>query len=306
MKKFIKQIIKYLGLITVLYLTIVIIWGTFFQNTADIINIHYKTANYGHQFSRMKEAKFTKDVDILFLGSSHTYRGFDTRIFEENGYKTFNLGSSSQSHIQTELLLKRYLKNLNPKLVIYEVYPGLFSSDGIESSINLIGNDVNDFETIKTALKLNHIKVLNTLIYGLFADLINKNKGLEEAAKKDLDTYIQGGYVERELRFFKNIDHPPAKWAIKKEQWRAFNRVLKLLQKNKINYKLVQAPITKSFYNAYTNNAFFDSLMQSKGAYLNFNKTSVLDDSIHFFDEHHLNQWGVGGFNRELIKVLEE
>ena len=80
--------------------------------------------------------------------------------------------------------LRRYLDNLNPKLVIYEVYPGLFSSDGIKSSLNLIGKDVNDWETVKTSFALNHIKVYNTLIYGFFCDLTGKNKGVEEKTQE--------------------------------------------------------------------------------------------------------------------------
>jgi hypothetical protein len=38
-------------------------------------------------YSRLSEIKNYKDIDILFLGSSHTYRGFDTRIFLDSGYK---------------------------------------------------------------------------------------------------------------------------------------------------------------------------------------------------------------------------
>ena len=79
-----------------------------------------------------------KNVDVLFLGSSHAYRGFDPRIFRKRGYSSFNLGSSAQTPSQTKVWLKRYLKHLNPKIVIYEVYPGTFSSDGIEASLDLV------------------------------------------------------------------------------------------------------------------------------------------------------------------------
>ena len=82
-------------------------------------------------FTRLKEVKTVKNVDILFLGSSHTYRGFDTSIFHDCGYSAFNLGSSSQTPIQTLTLANRYLKQLNPKLVVLEVYPGNFTGDGV-------------------------------------------------------------------------------------------------------------------------------------------------------------------------------
>lgn len=37
------------------------------------------------------------NCDILFLGSSHCYRGFDPRVFKNIGYNIFNLGTSSQT-----------------------------------------------------------------------------------------------------------------------------------------------------------------------------------------------------------------
>ena len=92
--------------------------------------------SYGHMYSRISEIKNQEDVDILFLGSSHAYRGFDTRIFLENGYKSFNLGSSAQTPTQTKVLVERYLGSLNPELVIYEVYPKTFTMDGVESSLD--------------------------------------------------------------------------------------------------------------------------------------------------------------------------
>lgn len=306
MLKFLKNTLQFLLSATVIYVALVILWGNIFEKQAYKKNLSYKTANYGHQFSRMQEIKAAHDIDLLFLGSSHTYRGFDTRIFRNAGFNAYNMGSSSQSHIQTELLLKRYLDSLNPKMVIYEVYPGLFTVDGIESSLNLMGNDSNDFETIKTAFKLPHFKIFNTLIYGLYADFTNKNADLtEDIRKNDKDTYVAGGYVQRDLKFYKNTTHPSATWELKKEQLQAFENCVAMLKKRNIPFQLVQAPVTKAYYQSYTNNAEFDSLMATYGEYTNFNKISVLNDSLHFFDEHHLNQHGVEVFNEDVLNELD-
>ena len=109
-------------------------------------NLIYKSGGAGHSLNRFDEVKNKENVDILFLGSSHTYRGFDNRIFNNasaNGFTSFNLGSSAQTPIQTEVLLNRYLNQLNPKIAIYEVYPITFTLDGIESAMDLISNDQN-------------------------------------------------------------------------------------------------------------------------------------------------------------------
>jgi hypothetical protein len=124
-------------------------------------------------YTRISDLKKYKNVDILFLGSSRAYRVFDTRIYAKQGYYSFNLGSSSQTPIQTKLLMKRYLKQLNPKLIVYAVDPNAFS-DGVESAMDIIANDKNDRESLKMLAKINHLKVFNTLIYGYYKDYIHK------------------------------------------------------------------------------------------------------------------------------------
>ena len=101
-------------------------------------NVRNCVGCYGHLFTRVKEAKETKNPDILFLGSSHAYRGLDPRIFAEEGITSFNLGSSSQTPINTQVLLHQYLDQIQPKMVIYEVYAGTLTSDGVESSLDLL------------------------------------------------------------------------------------------------------------------------------------------------------------------------
>ncbi|HRZ49534.1 MAG TPA: hypothetical protein P5338_09100 [Bacteroidales bacterium] len=131
-------------------------------------NLSYLRGAYGHTFTRMQEAGATHDAGILFLGSSHTYRGFDTRIFAKHGFKTFNLGSSSQTPIHTRALLYRYLDGLNPDVVIWEVYPETFMLDGVEASLDLISNDHNDRYSAGFLLQNSNIKVLNTLLFSIY------------------------------------------------------------------------------------------------------------------------------------------
>ena len=44
--------------------------------------------------------------------------------------------------------------------------------------------------------------------------------------------------------------------------------------------------------------------MQDYSRYYNFNNLISLDDSLHFYDPHHLNQLGVETFNTNLIDLL--
>ncbi len=269
-------------------------------------NLKYRIGGPGHTYSRLLEAKKTRNVDVLFLGSSHTYRGFDTRMYEHVGIKSFNLGTSAQTPIQTEILLHRYLDSLHPKLVIYEVYPATFMLDGVESSLDLIANDRNDFGSFKMALKLNNVKTYNSLIYGIVRDALNLNTSHVESAKKGDDLYVSGGFVERKVQHFKPISNGKEEIDINANQLTAFTQVMHLLKEKNIKTILVNAPIAPIKYHEYANTQYFDSLMQTYADYYNFNNILHLNDSLHFYDSHHLNQIGVKIFNEQLIEIIKE
>jgi hypothetical protein len=287
----------------VTYVLFLIFWGEFVPKEYQK-NLNYNVGSSGHIYSRLKEVKYTKGVDILFLGSSHTYRGFDTRIFQEKGYTTFNLGSSSQTPLQTRLLLNRYLDQLDPKIVIYEVYPLTLTMDGVESSLDLMANDKNDFGSIHLALQQKHIKVYNTMLYSFYRDFFHRNDGCREYVTKLDDHYVKGGYVEKDLKFYKNVQYTKQEWELNSKQFEIFNQIVKELKKRKIKVFLVQAPISSSLYNSYTNNKNYDRKMKHYGDYYNFNKLMMLNDSLHFYDANHLNQLGVELFNKKLIETV--
>jgi hypothetical protein len=255
--------------------------------------------------SRIKDIPNYRDVDILFLGSSHTYRGFDPRYFAQNNLRVFNLGSSAQTPIQTSVLLHRYLEELKPKLIIYEVYPGTFTSDGVESALDILANDENDLHSVQMALKTNNIKVYNTLIYAFISDLFSLDRDFMEDRIKDSDTYIDGGYVEKELAYYESGEIiEPRSWNLRQYQLAAFEDILLRLKEQEIPVILIQAPITANRYQAYLNNAEIDQYFSKLGNYYNFNRLMRLSDQEHFYDNHHLNQNGVELFNEEVLRIL--
>ena len=303
MKKFITSLLVFIPFALVIYISFVCIWGSNLP-TRHRPNLIYQLGHWGHIFTRMQEVKTFNDIDILFLGSSHTYRGFDVRKFDSLGLKTFNLGTGAQTPIQTKALLKRYIKQLNPKMIIYEVSPILFSYEPVESSLDLIANDVNDIFTLEMVLDINHIKTYNTAIYSTYRDIMNLNKDFKENASRAYDLYIPGGYVERRMKRYKYINHDKKVLVPMSIQVHAFHDNIKIIDKLGVELILVQTPITSSLYKAHTLNEEFDKQMEDLGVYYNFNEIIQLDDSIHFYDAHHLNQDGVDIFNTALIDEL--
>ena len=302
---FLKRIILFLCFLSLIYSGFVFLWGLLFPQDLTM-NLRYRLGSYGHLNRRIREVATFGDVDVLFLGSSHSYRGFDPRIFSKHGIKSFNLGSSSQTPIQTEILLKRYLNSLNPKLVVYEVYPRSLSVDGVESALDLIANDSIDHLTVKMALELNHVKVYNTLILGVIRDLLKLDNVYVEPVRKGRDTYITGGFVEKRIAFFKNKrTYSKKKWKLVKYQKEAFERILEKCKELQIRAILVQAPITKKFYDSYSNNSEIDAYYKSLAEYYNFNQILNLPSTRYFYDYHHLNQDGIEIFNKSLLEILQ-
>jgi len=304
MKLFLKDIGLFTIFLTVFYSLSLLVWGRLPMLVQP--NLYYQLGALGHMNTRLKEIKNFTDIDILFLGSSHAYRGFDPRVFKSAGLSTFNLGSSSQTPIQTRLLLKRYLIQLAPKLIIYETTPGAFPADGVESALDIIANDKNDIYSLLMTLKLNHIRIYNNFVYGVMRDLFGLNDSYKEPLNKNSDTYITGGYVEKEMRHYKVKSHKNRTWSFNDNQLSEFEAIVTMIRDANIDLILVQAPVTPSLYSSFQDNISFDSTMSGYSTYYNFNEILQLDDSFHFFDSNHLNQNGVDVFNNKLIDVLQE
>lgn len=307
MKKFLIHIILFACFALVGYAVLVVIWGEVMPKGFKK-NINYRVGSYGHMNTRVREAKQFENVDILFLGASDAYRSFDTRIFEAQGYKSFNLGSSSQSPLQTEVLLKKYLPTLNPKKVIYAVSPFVLCSDGVESALDLEANEDIDWNTFKMVMNVNQIKPYNTFIYATYRQLRHKDDNFIEPLETDEDKYVKGGFVEKKNYTFNSklkVATTKNDLEFNVRQKCAFENILLMLQSSGAEILLVKTPV--AHYQEYSQ-PLWDSIQTyyaSKAPYYNFNQPNMgFVDTLHFNDQYHLNQRGVEKFNAMLIDSL--
>lgn len=305
MKRFLIHIVLFIGVSTIVYSGLLITWGELMPKKLRP-NLKYKIGGFGFTYTRLQEVKNTKNIDILFLGSSHTYRTFDNRVFSKHGYSSFNLGSMAQSPLQTEVLVKRYLNQLNPKLIIYESYPGNLSRDGIESGIDIITNDYIDGDIIKMGFHQNDLLIYNALIYGIYKDLKGDKKSYKEPLIQEDESYVSGGFVEKELSYYKKQNHPDKNWKENPKQLKAFKRIIDYIKEQKYPVVFIHAPTTKIFYKARKNNLYYDSLISSYGKYFNLNELLNVDDSLHFFDYHHLNVKGAEIASEYVIGLIKD
>lgn len=306
MKKFLTRLVLFALFMAIFYVFAIGITGT--VQPAGIPNLPYFKGSYGHLFTRSHEAVQFSGVDILVMGSSRAYRGFDPRIFDQHGLQIFNFGSSAQSPIQSYYLARQYLDTLDPELVVIEVFPEGFASDGVESALDFLANKPIDGNSVKMAFEINHVKVYNVLVLALVREWLGMDHGFKEALKRDYDTYISGGFVEKSSEFPPRLSTAPNPREIqfKDFQKEAFANLLELLRKKQIDYILVEAPTTRARYDATTNHPEIESFLHEHGPYVNFNERLSLVDSLHFYDHSHLNQHGVEIFNGAFIEWLKE
>ncbi|MFZ1333373.1 MAG: hypothetical protein WAR83_14355, partial [Flavobacteriales bacterium] len=96
--RYIKRLLFFMCLTLVLYPVFMVVWSLALP-IKQLENVRYPMGGGGHMHTRIAELKDHPPVDIVFLGSSHTYRSFDPRSWASAGYSSFNLGSSAQSPI---------------------------------------------------------------------------------------------------------------------------------------------------------------------------------------------------------------
>lgn len=273
-------------------------------------NLKFKRGANGHMFTRLREADTTKNIDVLIMGSSHAYRGFDTRIFKDHDLRAFNFGSSSQSPLQTRYLLNKYVDKLKPKVVVWEVFPNSFTSDGVESFIDLVSNEKNPFALWRMAITINRIETYNAYIIACVQALCGIDRDFKEKRVSGKDTYIAGGYVQRVMEVNQvKVKKRRTEKVFVKEQVQAFEETIAALKHENIEVYVVQAPYTKAFAENIANTAaiddYFNSLVANNKVdyYKNFNSPELmLDDSLHYYDAHHLNQVGIEKFNEFFLK----
>ena len=303
MKRFLRNIISFILFVIVFYCVGICIFGelvpSFFRP-----NLKSSRNSSSYTFTRLNEVKNVSDIDILFVGSSHAYRGFDTRIFGSNGMIAFNLGTSAQTPLQTKFLLERYLDEVAPKNVIFQVSPFIFSIDGVESTVDILSNDFVDNNSLALTLKMKDINVLNAVIYSTYEDIFHKKSNYKERLKIKSHSYISGGYVENNTLNFNSNQSIITDFSFKEGQLSAFDDMIKMVKNKGINYYLIYTPITKPLYTSISKSTDFEVLMNKYGNYYNYNEILSLD-STFFYDRHHLNKKGVKVFNEKVILDLK-
>ena len=263
---------------------------------------------YGYTLTRFREIEQHHDVDLLFVGSSRCYYSFSPQVFERLGVSTFNMGSPSQTPLNSYYLLKKYYDHLAPKLVVFEINPHVLQKDGVESFLDLMINQPVSPEIVEMGLATRDPYALNTLGVRLL-NALHEDFDTVRMQPRPMDEYLPGGAVSAKNFNEQTFDETPFAVDIPDNQLTYLKKIVDLVQSRGGRILLVVAPVPQEWTGVITNYAETMAPLRTLAKTSNvrlydFSEAMTLDSKIFFKDFHHLNANGAKIFSYDVVDSL--
>lgn len=303
MRRFLLSGLTFLGIGIVLYvLTFLVLCRTQVGSTPSILRSNnYYAFLSGTDQERFEGFDTTRRYDVVVLGSSHAYRGYDPALFAARGWDLHVLGSSAQTAMHGHYLLRDLLPSGRTGLLIIDLYaPTTWMQDGLESTSLLTRNLPWDRTARSISWAQQDLRAWNMWMLRL----IGTNERPLPA-----DTTCRSGYCPQPDSLHRAVQPvPPRAFTPLPHQLEHFRRMLALADERGIPTVLVTHYLHGSSDRA-LHEAFHRQVMEELRAYPHIRYIDLAyghaaDDRHHFHDQGHLNQAGVDLFNDQLMDSL--
>ena len=289
--------------------------GIGLERLADRVTLDSRGRNRIREFYKHKA-----NVDVLFLGSSHAYMGFNPYLFDDALHvNSFNLGSSGQNPILTYHLLQEALRmGHKPILVVMETYWRILERH--KEDYDYASYVFRNMKYSKNKLSLLGSAFEFPSALRLISRFHNDRYLLELCAKSlagaDVGRYIGKGYVEfntivsQDLLLNSTLDLQEVSLELRLLHY--LERIVDLARENGTHIIFVSSPLpptiirnSRGYHNVHN---IIKKIADKHGVeYIDYNVPGddlpMLADE-DFKDTHHLNKGGVEIFNRDLIQRL--
>lgn len=302
MLNFLKRSAVFLCSALVLYAGAVAFLGRFPKGKPLI----YRTADYynwpgGDSWTRYREFNPNQHYDVVIIGSSHAYRGYNPFVFTGRGLAAFNLGSSAQAPLNTYWLVKEFLDSANTGLLIFDIYEGVMQGTGLESTADLTQNQPSDAAAAGMAWSLHDLRGMNMVALRLLA---------QNSTPFYTDTAYAGlGFVSNPDSVKTDAPPPPQKPVMLAPCMQDFlEQTLALCRERGIPV-VISSHYARRDRRGSAHGTLFRYLAQisrSTGVpYLDFTDAPGIEDRNWFEDNSHLNTTGARIFTEQLADTLE-
>lgn len=266
----------------------------------------YRTGNYyqwpgGSSWQRYREYDPGVRRDVVIIGSSHAYRGYDPAVFVARGHSAFNLGSSGQAPLNSRFLIEHYLDSTNAPLLVYDVFEGVFNNTGFESTANLVPNLPGTRASWGMVRSLGDLRGLNILALRLL---------VPPKAPVYVDSLYQGlGFCPRTDTLRKvPRPMPPMDEDLAEEQWGHFKAAMELCRQRGIQV-VVTSHWALPARSRGGHRVFAAQVRQALAGtgipYVDLTDAPGSTDMDLYADDNHLNAAGAALFTAQLVDSLE-
>lgn len=252
-----------------------------------------------HSFYDLKE----DSVDVLVLGSSHAYYGFQPNVlWEEQGYTSYVMGSPEQTIASSYFLLREALKYQRPKVVLLESYffwyDGLYTSEG---RVHAVLDGMRFGKVKQEALNVYRPDLSWKEKASWYLPFMMYHNRWGELEEEDFDkkSYLKGSKPDKKVVSCKDqgVDMEPVD--IPKINVEYFNKIMELCEQEKMQLVVFAAPYAIQKGERYRKrqgvNLTLESYLHEKNIpFLFFQKTGEADIDFQndFRDRTHLNWKG--------------
>lgn len=259
-----------------------------------------------NEYKRFHEFDENKIWDVLVMGSSHAYRGYNPTVFENNGYSCYNLGSSGQTIRETYHIISNMKKH--PKLYVIDLHVGSFESDGVESASRLIANVKDD--QLAAAIAFDEFNWMLSLSFAK-RKIESQYPPIFKEAEEDTVHYYNG-FAGRNEKVKEGIDYKsigknfiPTSFGME-----YLDKLVTYLKENDLRAVFVTHPQPEAI-NHNQMNEFSDAIkdkLNEDFLYFNyaFSLTNQFNTFEDFYDSHHLNLQGSNKFTELLLNDLTD
>ncbi|MDZ4824013.1 MAG: hypothetical protein SH856_11185 [Flavobacteriales bacterium] len=270
------------------------------ERRAILWAVPYLQRKGGHEKILFDDFEKNRPYDVVVIGSSHAYRGYDPREFEKAGLTLFTMGTSSQHPVASKLLIENYFNLEEKPLVIYELYDMTFMLEGVECNTRLIQNVPDPHAAWQMATEGADLRNWNAWVNRLMTSGI--------PSEFDVKGYVSNGFATQPDSAKKSPSPIEKKFIMRKNMLNAFDESLSKLEEFGLRYVLVSHPQPNvPGYEVFHKQFLRDInpvLAEHEALYIDLSLDHPLHSTHHFYDAHHLNQAGVNVFNTIIIDSL--
>ena len=300
MKLMIRNSLKVLLAACVIYVAVIFIFSNvqLIDRRMSSYFLPNMQRNGGQEMQMMRDLTSGQTrYDAIVLGSSHAYRGYDPRIFEQAGVSLFNAGTSAQNAKGSFVLYNEYLRDRSDVFIL-DIYDPVFELEGTESNMRLIQNvptNTAAFALVKQEVKMYTLNALAVRLASLNVK--------DEAPNTD---YVKNGFCVKKGILYAVEPLNDSVFDANEEMFLAFETLIKQMQADGKRIVLCSHPLPTSaglrnYHDKFL--ARFSPLIQRLGVpYIDLTYYTEGFGINEFADLSHLNQQGVELYNRLLLR----